>query len=84
MPAHTNTTTYVCEVLEENDMLKVQNRELLARCDLLEAELRRYKKETEVILMTMDEPGDSRLAACEEELRRCKEEVEVLIDRLGE
>ena len=32
-------TEYVCEVLEENALLKIQNKELLARCDLLEAEL---------------------------------------------
>jgi hypothetical protein len=55
MPAHTNTTTYVCEVLEENAMLKVQNRELLARCDLLEAELCRFQCEIETIVMALEE-----------------------------
>lgn len=55
-------TTYACETLKENaeltkenSMLKIQNRELLARCDLLEAELCRYQKEIEVIIMTMEE-----------------------------
>ena len=47
-------TTYACEVLEENAMLKIQNRELLARCALLEAELCRYQKEIEVIVMTLE------------------------------
>lgn len=55
MPAHTNTTTYVCEVLEENDLLKIQNKELLARCDLLEAELCRLQCEIETIVMTLED-----------------------------
>ena len=54
MTTRTNTTTYVCEVLEENAMLKVQNKELLARCDLLEAELCRYQCEIETIVMTLE------------------------------
>lgn len=55
-------TTYACETLKENAeltkenaMLKVQNRELLARCDLLEAELQQCKDEVEVIVMTLEE-----------------------------
>lgn len=55
-------TTYACKTLEENvqlasenSMLRVQNRELLARCDCLEAELCRYQKEIEVIIMTLEE-----------------------------
>ena len=43
-------TTYACETLRENAeltkenvMLKIQNKELLARCDLLEAELAQAK-----------------------------------------
>ena len=55
-------TTYACETLrenaeltKENSMLKIQNRELLARCVCLEAELRRYNCELEVIVMTMEE-----------------------------
>ena len=55
-------TTYACETLrenaeltKENSMLKIQNRELLARCDLLEAELCRYQKDIEVIVMTLEE-----------------------------
>ena len=54
-------TTYACETLrenaeltKENSMLKIQNRELLARCDCLEAELCRYQKEIEVIIMTLE------------------------------
>lgn len=27
-------TVFACEVLEENALLKIQNKELLARCDL--------------------------------------------------
>ena len=48
-------TTYACEVLEENAMLKIQNRELLARCALLEAELQQYKEEVEVLIDRMGE-----------------------------
>ena len=55
-------TTYACETLrenaeltKENSMLKIQNRKLLARCDLLEAELCRYQKDIEVIVMTLEE-----------------------------
>ena len=40
---------------EELAKTRVQNHELLARCDLLEAELCRYQKEIEVIVMTMEE-----------------------------
>lgn len=54
-------TLYACEILKENAeltkenrMLKIQNRELLARCDCLEAELCRYNCEIEVILMTLE------------------------------
>ena len=54
-------TTYACETLrenaeltKENAMLKIQNRELLARCDGLEAELCRYNCELEVIVMTLE------------------------------
>ena len=47
-------TEYVCEVLEENAKLRVQNKELLARCDLLEAELCRYQCEIETIVMTLE------------------------------
>ena len=55
MTTRTNTTTYVCEVLEENAKLKIQNKELLARCDLLEAELCRFQCEIETIVMTLEE-----------------------------
>lgn len=48
-------TKYVCEVLEENALLKIQNKELLARCDLLEAELCRFQCEIETIVMTLEE-----------------------------
>ena len=55
-------TTYACETLKENaeltkenSMLKVQNRELLARCDCLEAELCRFQLEIETILMALEE-----------------------------
>ena len=48
-------TEYVCEVLEENALLKIQNKELLARCDLLEAELCRFQCEIETIVMTLEE-----------------------------
>ena len=47
-------TEYVCEVLEENALLKIQNRELLALCDCLEAELCRYNCEIETIVMTLE------------------------------
>ena len=48
-------TKYVCEVLEENALLKAQNKELLARFDLLEAELCRFNCEIETIVMTLEE-----------------------------
>ena len=55
-------TTYACETLKENAeltkenaMLKIQNRELLARCALLEAELQRYEEEVEVLIDRMGE-----------------------------
>ena len=49
-------TKYACKTLEENvqlasenSMLKVQNRELLARCDLLEAELAQAKDQKKAL-----------------------------------
>ena len=54
----TRDTIFVCDELAElqqhNALLPVQNKELLARCDLLEAELCRYQREIEVILVTME------------------------------
>jgi hypothetical protein len=54
-------TTYACETLrenaeltKENSMLKIQNRELLARCDCLEAELCRFQCEIETIVMPLE------------------------------
>ena len=43
------------EVHESNRVLKAQNKELLARCDLLEAELCRFQCEIETIVMTLEE-----------------------------
>ena len=51
----TMETVFACEVLEENALLKAQNKELLARCDLLEAELCRFNCEIETIVMTLEE-----------------------------
>ena len=48
------TETFSCEILEENLKLKADNAALLARCDLLEAELCRYQREIEVIIMAME------------------------------
>lgn len=38
------TETFSCEILEENLKLKADNAALLARCDLLEAELAALKE----------------------------------------
>ena len=43
------------ELAQHNAQLKVQNKELLARCDLLEAELCRFQCEIETIVMTLEE-----------------------------
>lgn len=42
-------TLYACETLKKNAMLKVQNRELLARCDLLAHELEQEKDKNELL-----------------------------------
>ena len=49
-------TTYACETLrenteltKENSMLKIQNKELLARCDCLEAELEPAEEKNEIL-----------------------------------
>lgn len=49
-------TTYACETLKENAeltkenaMLKIQNKELLARCDCLEAELVQAKDQKKAL-----------------------------------
>ena len=52
-------TVFSCEKMAElqqhNALLVVQNKELLARCDLLEAELCRFNCEIETIVMTLEE-----------------------------
>lgn len=49
----TQDTIFVCDELAElqqhNALLKVQNRALLARCDLLEADLRNAKDKVEIL-----------------------------------
>ena len=54
----TQDTVFACDELAElqqhNAQLKVQNKELLARCDLLEAELCRFQCEIETIVMTLE------------------------------
>lgn len=45
----------LAELQQHNALLKVQNKELLARCDLLEVELCRYQREIETIMMTLEE-----------------------------
>ena len=55
----TQDTIFVCDELAElqqhNALLTVQNKELLARCDLLEVELCRFQCEIETIVMTLEE-----------------------------
>lgn len=47
-------TIFACDELAElhqhNALLKIQNKELLARCDLLAAEVLRYEEEVSVLL----------------------------------
>ena len=50
-------TIYACDELAElhqhNALLKLQNRELLSRCDLLAAEVARYQEEVEALIEQM-------------------------------
>ena len=49
----TQDTVFACDELAElqqhNALLKIQNKELLARCDLLEAELEQEKDKNELL-----------------------------------
>ena len=55
----TQDTIFACDELGDlyqyNAQLLIANKELLARCDLLEAELCRFQCEIETIVMTLEE-----------------------------